>query len=229
MFYFDPLYFLFLLPGMLFAMWAQFKVQSTYAKWKQVPNSRGLTGAQATRYMLDSYGLQHVGVEEAQGVLSDHYDPNAKVLRLSPENFRVPSVAAVGIAAHEMGHALQDKDGYGPLRLRSALVLPANLGSQVGIWIILAGFMFNAFGLQLAGLVIFALGFVFTLITLPVEFDASNRALALIQRDQLLSPTEMQGARSVLNAAAWTYVAAAAAALFQVLYFAIRIFGGRRD
>ncbi len=224
----SPMYWLFMIPGLLFSLWAQWKVQSAYGKYKQIANSRNLTGAQAARYLLDSSGLGDVRIEESQGMLSDHYDPGSRTLRLSPENYRVPSIAAVGIAAHEMGHALQHAENYGPLKLRSSIVPVANLGASFGPLIILAGLFLRMESLAIVGLVVFAMAFVFTLITLPVEFDASSRALRLMERNSLLTTTEMQGARSVLSAAAWTYVAAAVAALLQVLYYALIIFGGSR-
>lgn len=224
----NPLYWLFMIPGLLFSLWAQWKVQSAYGKYKQIANSRNITGAQAARYLLDSSGLGDVKIEESQGMLSDHYDPTSRTLRLSPENYRVPSIAAVGIAAHEMGHALQHAENYGPLKLRSSIVPVANIGASFGPWIIIGGLLLGMRELAVVGLVVFAAAFVFTLITLPVEFDASSRALRLMERNSLLSTTEMQGARSVLSAAAWTYVAAAVAALLQVLYYVLLIFGGRR-
>ncbi len=224
----NPTYWLFMIPGLLFTLWAQWKVQSAYNKWKQVPNSRGLTGAQAARYLLDSQGLSNVRIEQSGGMLSDHYDPRDRVLRLSPENFTQPSIASVGIAAHEMGHALQHAQGYAPLALRSSLVPVANIGSSVGVWIMLAGIIMAWQPVAIIGLVLFGLAFLFTIITLPVEFDASNRALRLMEQNSLLTTSEMKGARDVLSSAAWTYVAAAAAALLQVLYWASVIFGGSR-
>lgn len=224
----NPLYWLFMIPGLLFTLWAQWRVQSAYNKWKQVPNSRNISGAQAARYLLDSQGLRDVQIEESSGFLSDHYDPSHKVLRLSPENFRVPSIAAVGIAAHEMGHALQHAQNYAPLALRSNLVPIANIGSSLGVWIMFGGLALQLQPLAIVGLVLFGMAFLFTIITLPVEFDASSRALRLMEQNSLLTTTELDGARKVLGAAAWTYVAAAAAALLQVLYWAMIIFGGRR-
>lgn len=228
--FFDPLYLILTLPALAFTLWAQWKVKSSYAKWSNVPNSRGITGAQAARYLLDSQGLNNVQIEQSQGMLSDHYDPGAKVLRLSPQNYGVPSIAAVGIAAHEMGHALQDKDRYAPLVLRSTLVPMANIGSSFGIWIIILGFMLQFTPVMWAGVVLFGAGFLFSLVTLPVEFDASSRAMRMMEHAGLLQGQELEGAKNVLTSAAWTYVAAAAASLLTLLYWVLRIMGAsRRD
>ena len=225
---FDPLYLIMILPALAFTLWAQWKVKSSYSKWSNVPNSRGITGSQAARYLLDSNGLNNIQVEQSQGMLSDHYDPRAKVLRLSPQVYGVPSVASVGIAAHEMGHALQDKENYGALRLRSALVPVANIGSSFGIWIIIGGLLLQMTPLAWLGVILFGAGFVFSLITLPVEFDASRRAMRMMDQSGLLAGQELAGAKEVLTSAAWTYIAAAAASLLTLLYWITRVGGSSR-
>jgi Zn-dependent membrane protease YugP len=229
MFFFDPTYLLFMLPGLLLAMWAQAKTRGAYDKYSQVRNMQGLTGAQVARAVLDANGLQNVPIEETPGELSDHYDPSTKVLRLSPGVARIRSVAALGIAAHESGHALQDRAAYAPMRLRAGLVAPAQLGSQLGFYAILGGLILNITGLAWVGVILFGATVVFALVTLPVEFDASNRALAALQTNGLVSQTEYDGARTVLSAASWTYVAGFLSSLLQLLYFVFLLMGSRRD
>jgi hypothetical protein len=229
-FFFDPLYLLFMLPGLALALWAQAKTRGAYQKWSEVRNVQSIPGWQVARAILDSNGLRNVEIEEVPGELSDHYDPTQKVLRLSPGVARAPSVAAMGIAAHEVGHAIQDASGYQPMRLRAGIVPLAQLGSQIGFYALLGGLMLQITGLALIGLVLFAFGAVFALVTLPVEFDASNRAMASLQSNGLVTVQEYQGAREVLNAAAWTYVAGFVSSLLMVLYFALQVFGmSRRD
>lgn len=230
--YFDPLYFLFALPAMLLGLWAQFRVQGTFKKFSQVRSARGMTGAEAARYILDSAGLRHVAVERSGGFLSDHYDPRSKTLRLSDATYASPSVAALGVAAHEAGHALQDQQNYAPLRMRSALVPAVQFGSWLGPIIFMAGlFMSSTIGTSLAwiGLLVFAASAVFALVTLPVEFDASKRAKQLLVAQGILGQQEMVGVNSVLNAAALTYVAAAIQAVSTLLYYAYILLGRSRD
>ena len=230
------LWILLALPGLLLGMWAQFKVKSAFKKYSKVGNSRGLTGAQAARLILDHDGLRHVRIEEVQGTLTDHYDPRAKVLRLSPDVGRSASIAAVGVAAHESGHALQDKDGYAPLTLRSAIVPAVRFGSWLGPLIFMAGFFLAAltgitglgYSIAWVGVAIFALTAIFSIITLPVEFNASARAKKELVAMQILTPQEMKGVNATLNAAALTYVAAAIAAIGQVLYYVFLLTGRRR-
>jgi len=230
------LWLLLALPGLLLGLWAQMKVKRAFGKYSKVRNARGLTGAQVARLMLDHYGLRHVSIEETQGMLTDHYDPRAKVLRLSPQVGREPTIAAVGVAAHEAGHALQDADGYAPLKLRSAIVPAVQFGSWLGPMIIMAGFFLMALtgstglGYTLAwfGLVLFALTAIFAIITLPVEFNASARAKKELVALGILTPEEMKGVNETLNAAALTYVAAAIAAIGQVLYYVFLLTGRRR-
>lgn len=215
---------------------AQATVQGRFKKYSQVRNSRGLTGAQAAREILDSNGLGHVNIEEVKGRLSDHYDPRTQTLRLSPEVARAPSVAAVGVAAHEAGHALQHSRGYAPLKLRSAMVPAVQFGSWLGPLIILAGLalqgLMGLFELGNAvawfGLVLFGLVAIFALVTLPVELNASARAKKQLYQYNIVDQRELAGVNKVLNAAAWTYVVAALAALVQVLYWASLVMGSRR-
>ena len=222
MWFFDPIYLLFAIPPLLLGLWAQFRVQSAFRNYSKVRTGNGLTGAQAARAILDANGLQTVTVERVGGSLTDHYDPRSKVLRLSESVYATPSVAAVGVAAHEAGHALQDKLHYGPLRLRSAIVPAVNIGSWLGPIIFMVGFfMSGATGdtIALIGLLFFAMTAIFALVTLPVEFDASTRAKQQLASTGLLSPQEIGGVDKVLDAAALTYVAAAVQAIMTVLYY----------
>lgn len=233
MFFFDPVWLILAIPGLILGLWAQMRVRSAFGVYGKVANSRGFTGAQAARAMLDYYGLQDVRIEEVNGFLSDHYDPRSRTLRLSPDVGRSPSIAAVGVAAHEAGHALQHAKNYAPLSLRSALVPATQFGSFLGPLLFMGGFLLQAissFGYNLAvvGLVLFALTAVFSVVTLPVEFDASKRAKQELVKMNILSQQEMVGVNKTLNAAALTYVAAAIAAIGQVLYYALLLFG-RRD
>jgi Zn-dependent membrane protease YugP len=230
-FYFDPLYFLFALPPLILGMWAQARVRGAFNKYSNVRTATGVTGAMAARKLLDDSGLRNVSVEKVNGFLSDHYDPRGKVLRLSPAVFDGPTIAAVGVAAHEAGHAIQDRDSYAALRLRSALVPTVQFGSWLGPIIFMVGlFMSGAFGESIAwlGLFIFGLTAVFAVVTLPVEFNATKRAKQLLVSEGILAPQEMQGVNRVLDAAALTYVAAALQAILQVLYYA-SILLRRRD
>jgi uncharacterized protein len=227
MFFFDPVYLIIALPALLLGMYAQWRVQSNFAKFSRVRTSRGITGAEIARYLLDSQGLQNVGVERVAGTLSDHYDPQAKVLRLSQAVYDSPSVAAAGVAAHEMGHALQDKERYAPLALRSVMVPSVQIGSWVGPLIFIAGLMFST-TLAWIGLLLFGATALFALVTLPVEFDASNRAKKLLAQHNIVSPQEADGVKTVLDAAALTYVAAALQAVSTLLYYGSFLMG-RRD
>lgn len=229
------LYLLLALPGLLLGLWAQARVRSAFQKYSKVRTARNMTGAEVARSLLDSQGLYDVVVEEHQGMLSDHYDPRQKVLRLSSDVYRTPSVASAGIAAHEMGHAIQDAKGYGALKLRSAFVPAASFGSRLAPIIFIVGFFLMIFGASTIGNAIawigvglFGLAVIFTLITLPVEFDASRRAKALLSSSGTLIGNEMEGVNKVLDAAAWTYVAAAIAAIGQLLYYVLLLTGGRR-
>ncbi len=206
-----------LLPAFALSLYAQFKVSSTFKRYSQVRSGRGLTGAAGARQLLDGGGLSHVPIELVQGRLSDHYDPRGKVLRLSPDVANKDSLAALGVAAHEVGHALQDAEGYAPMRLRSSLVPAASVGSNLGIILFIAGlFVGRNPALMNLGILLFSAAVLFTLVTLPVEFNASRRALALLNSQGILVSTEVEGARKVLTAAGLTYVAAALMAIAQL-------------
>lgn len=228
MFFFDPTWLLFALPGLLLGLWAQARVRGAFNKYSKVRNARDLTGAQVARLLLDEQGLSHVAVEETKGRLSDHYDPRSKVLRLSPEVYRTNSIAAAGIAAHELGHALQDSKGYAPLRLRSAIVPATQFGSMLAPWLFIAGWFLNITPLAWFAVILFGIAVVFTLVTLPVERDASKRAKAMLTSSGVLIGDEIQGANKVLDAAALTYVAAAVSSIGQFLYYVMLLGGDRR-
>lgn len=234
MFFFDPLYFVFMLPGLAFMLWAQSKVKGNYQKFSKVRNSANVTGAQAARRVLDNQGLQDVQIEQVPGELSDHYDPRSRVLRLSQGVYSQPSIAAIGIAAHEAGHAIQHAKAYGPLKARTALVPAVSIGSNFGFIVLIAGFLLNIPGLAWAGVGLFALSTLFALVTLPVEFDATRRAKeALVQIGIVDSGRsrgeESQGVAKVLDAAAWTYIASFATSVLTLLYYIMLVSGMRRS
>lgn len=238
MFFIDPLYIILMLPAFAFVMLAQFMVKRAYKKWSQVGNRRAISGAQATQLMMQMNGMTDISIESTPGELSDHYDPRRNLLRLSPSVGGGRSVASLAIAAHELGHAEQDHQGYALLRLRSAIVPAVSIGSNFGYFLIIGGLMLayfvnTSFGANLAwaGVALFSLSAVFALITLPVEFDASRRAIRMLDNaGLLLDDSERNGARAVLNAAALTYVAALGAALANVLYYVLLVSGiSRRD
>lgn len=228
MFYFDPMYFIFLAPALLLAFYAQLKVKSAYATYTRVANARGLTGLDAANIILPGEGLSDVEVEGVRGELTDHYDPRSKKLRLSAGVARQPSVAALAIVAHEIGHALQDNQGYAPLRLRGAIVPAVQVSSWVAPILFFIGFLLGRTELAWLGIILFGAGVLFALITLPVEFNASRRALGLLQAYQLTDGRELRGAKAVLDAAALTYVAALAQTLLTLLYY-VSLLGRRRD
>lgn len=230
-FYFDPLYLLFFVPGVLLSLWASSRVKSTFRRYSQVASRRGYTGAEAARELIRRRGAAGVRVEETPGFLSDHYDPRARVLRLSPDVYHGRSLAALGVAAHEAGHAIQHATSYGPLKFRSMVVKPAMIGSNLGTILAGVGLMMQSAGLLWVGIVFFTAFVLFTLVTLPVEFDASNRAVRALQETGMIAADEVDGTQAVLKAAAMTYVAAAVSALLQLLYFLLRagVLGGRRD
>ncbi len=223
-------YLVFALPALLLGFWAQIKVKSAFSKYSQVANSRRITGFQAAQVLLSATGLGHIDVEGTQGALSDHYDPRSKRLRLSPEVAQRPSLAAIGVVAHEVGHAVQDSTGYLPLRIRSGLVPLVNFGSWLGPIIFLVGMLFlPTTRVPWIGVLLFSLSAVFALVTLPVELDASRRALQLLTANGLVTTAEEKsGVSSVLNAAAWTYVAAVAQAISTLLYYVFILTGSRR-
>jgi Zn-dependent membrane protease YugP len=222
------MYLIFALPALILAFFAQYKVRSTYAKYSRVRNMRGLSGLDAARWLLGSSGLSHVSVEGAPGRLGDHYDPRKKVLRLSREIAHSQSVAALGIVAHEVGHALQDQSNYAFLRLRTGLVPVVNLGSYLGFILFFIGILLQFSGLIWLGIIFFSGSVVFAFLTLPVEWDASRRALQMLRTGGLVDSRELKGAQAVLSAASLTYVAALAQALSSLLYYIFIALGMRR-
>jgi hypothetical protein len=228
--YFDPTYWMLMLPGIALVVLAQVWVSSTYRRWGRVRSASGLNGADVARRLLSYSGLNDVTLEGTAGSLTDHYDPRRRVLRLSAGVAQSPSVASVAIAAHEIGHALQDQDGYLPLRLRAALVPAVNLGSWLGWILIFAGLILRSVDIAWLGVIAFAGGAVFALATLPVELNASSRARALLAQSGLaVGDDDRRGVNAMLNAAAFTYVAALAAAALQLLYYVLLVGGmGRR-
>ncbi len=219
MFGFDPT-FLLLIPAMIFAMWAQWKVQSTYARYARVPAGNGMTGRQMAAAIMNRNGVNDVKIEPVGGTLSDHYDPRSKTVRLSEPIYAGDSVSAIAVAAHEVGHVLQHAQGYAPLALRASLVPVANFGSMLAMPLFFIGWFFGRgqlVWLMDLGILFFAAAVVFHLVTLPVEFDASKRALAQLTSSGAIAPGEVAGARKVLNAAALTYVAAAAMSALQLV------------
>lgn len=227
---FDPLYYLFALPALILGMYAQYKVRSAYNKYQRVQNRINMGGYEAAQRLLAMNGLTEVSLEEIGGSLSDHYDPREKKLSLSSGVARSASVASLGIVAHEIGHAVQDQQDYVPLKLRGGLVPIVRIGSWLGPIIFIAGMLLPAIpNLSLIGLLLFSGTLVFALVTLPVELDASHRAVVMLQQSGLVtSSDEEKGVRAVLSAAALTYVAAAAQALMTILYYAFRFSGSRR-
>jgi uncharacterized protein len=231
MFFWDPRYLLFALPALLLAFYAQFRVKSTYERYLRQPNFRGISGVEAAQTMLSQEGLGHVSIEGTPGTLSDHYDPRTKTLRLSQGVAQSRSVAALSIMAHEVGHALQDAKGYAPMKFRSAIVPAVTVSSWVGPLLFMVGFLFRAPQLAWLGVIAFSAGALFALVTLPVELNASQRGLHLLQVYNLVDGQEMRGARSMLSAAALTYVAALAQTLATLLYYVFLLggFGRRRN
>lgn len=229
MFFFDPRYLIFMIPGLLFSLWAQAKVKGAYSKFSQVRSESNLTGAQAAREVLNGAGLYDVPIEAIPGELTDHYDPRQRVLRLSQGVFGVPSVAAIGIAAHEAGHAIQHAKGYAPLQVRTAIVPVVNIGSNIGFILLFVGIIIGLTGLAWVGVGLFALATVFALVTLPVEFNASSRAKQALSNLGLVDVTESQGVAKVLDAAAWTYIAGFLVSLLNLLYYVMLLTGMRRS
>lgn len=226
--YFDPMYFVFALPALILAMYAQWRVRSAVGKYSKMFTGRGVTGGSVARALLDAYGLPDVAVEQTRGVLSDHYDPISRTLRLSGDVFGTPSVAAVGIAAHEAGHALQHAEGYWPLQVRSAIVPVVKFGSWLGPLVFFGGLLLNMTNLAWVGIFLFGGVALFSLVTLPVEFDASRRAKALLAKHGFASGAELVGVNRVLDAAALTYVAGLAQTLSTLLYYVFLLTGSRR-
>ena len=229
--FFDPVYLLFIAPGLALSLWASFRVKRTFAKYSEVRTRRGMTGAQAAYELLHRAGITDVEVVRANGVLSDHYNPVTKKLALSEPVYDSTSVAAVGVATHEAGHAIQHARHYAPLWVRSALVPTANIGSSLGYIVMVMGLMFQSPNMVVVGAILFSAVLLFQVVTLPVEFDASNRAKALVTEYGIVTMDERKGVDAVLNAAALTYVAAAISTLLTLLYYLHRsgLLGGRRD
>ncbi len=217
MFFYDSYYFLLVVPAIIISLFAQMKVKSTYAKYSQVLSGKGKTATEITRAILDMNGLQNVKIEQIAGSLSDHYDPRTNVIRLSDTVRSDASVASIGVAAHEAGHAVQYATGYGPIKARNAFLPVANIGSKLSIPLILLGIIMSFQPLISIGILMFSFVLVFQLITLPVEFDASRRALKTLSDNGILQGEELLGAKKVLSAAAMTYVAAAIVSAMQLL------------
>ena len=232
--YFDWTYIILVMPAVLLSMWASANVKSSYARYSRQFNSRGITGAQAARRVLDANGLYHVAIERVSGELSDHFDPQSNIVRLSEGVYDSTSTAAVGVACHEVGHAIQYAVNYAPVKIRTALVPVTNLGAQLSVPLIVGGFVLAGFAprllmLSYLGVACFGLSALFQFITLPTEFNASRRAVQTIEGMGLLQDEELDGAKKVLRAAALTYVAALAVSLMQLLRFIIMVSGRRRD
>lgn len=226
------MYLLFMIVPLLFGLYAQFKVKSAFAKFSKIRDSSGLSGAEAASRMLQAAGLgQTVGIQRHEGFLSDHYDPREKVLRLSPDVYEGRSLASVGVACHEAGHALQDATNYAPLALRNTIVPTASIGSSMGYILIIVGLFFlHSYATAVAGLVLFSMVVVFQFVNLPVEFNASSRAKQMLGQLGIINGREeAAGVAEVLDAAALTYVAATVSALATLLYYGLLVFGGRRN
>ena len=223
----DSYYLILVLPAILFSLWAQMKVKSTFAKYERVRSYAGYTGAQIARRILDENGLYDIRVERVSGSLTDHYDPRAGVVRLSDSVYNSVSVAAVGVAAHETGHAVQHATNYAPLGIRNIIIPMTNIGSQLSMPLILLGLLLNSSNLIFIGIAAFSMMTLFQLITLPVEFNASARAVRTLSNGGMMSDEELSGTKKVLTAAALTYVAALLVSAMQLLRLII-LFGGRR-
>ena len=221
--FFDPLYFVFLAPGLALSLYATFRTKSTFSKYAKVGSRSGLTGAQAAQLMPNKHGVSGVRIERSGGFLTDHYDPREKALRLSEDVYSSQSLSAIGVACHEAGHAMQDAHGYAMLNLRTALVPATNFSSTFAYIVMIAGVFLQMAGLILIGVGLFTVGVVFSLITLPVEWDASRRARIAIDEAGMLSPEESRHASKVLNAAFLTYVAAAVTSLLTLVYYLFRL------
>ena len=229
--YFDPMYFLFIAPAFIFSLWASWRTKANFKTYSKVPVSSGLSGAEAASRLLEGAGIHDVSVGRSRGLLSDHYNPVNKSLNLSDGVYDSRSLAAVGIASHEAGHAIQHAEKYGPLKLRSALVPTASIGSNLGYMVMLIGLFMSSSNVVLIGAALFSAILIFQVVTLPVEFDASNRAKALVVEKGIVGVDERRGMDKVLNAAAMTYVAAVASSIATLAYFLFRagLLGGSRD
>lgn len=225
----DIYYIILVLPALVFSMWAQAKVNSTFNRYSKERTYSGMTGYEAARRILAANGLYHVNVERVSGNLTDHYDPKTNVIRLSDSVFGSNSVAAVGVAAHEAGHAVQYAQNYAPIKLRAAIIPVTNLGSTISIPLVLIGFIMGAQPLVNFGLLLFATVAVFQLVTLPVEFNASRRAVNALEMGGTMADEEIKGVKKVLSAAAMTYVAALAVSVANLLRLVLRFGGRNRD
>jgi Zn-dependent membrane protease YugP len=226
----DPLFWILVLPGLLLGAYAQWQIKANVAKYSQLGTKDGITGAEVARKLLDSRGLQAVSVEATPGMLTDHYDPRSKILRLSQNVYFAPSVAAAGIAAHEAGHALQDAEDYLPMEARSYIVPVVQLASRIAPWLFVAGLMLQLSYLTWAGVILFGSSSLFAFLTLPVEFNASSRAQKLLVSQGIIRGDEqIAGVEKVLGAAAWTYVAAAVAALGSWLFYVVLLISQTRS
>ena len=228
---FDPMYFLFLAPGLALSLWASFRVKRAFKRYSKVPSARGMTGAEAAAELLRGAGITGVRIVPTHGMLSDHYNPINKTLALSENVYRTNSIAAIGVATHEAGHAIQHARNYAPLWLRSLLVPTANIGSGLGYIVMVLGLLFSSTNMVLVGAVLFSAVLLFQIVTLPVEFNASSRAKVLVVEQGIITRQEREGVDKVLNAAAMTYVAAAVSTLLTLLYFLMRagLLGGSDD
>lgn len=228
-YYFDPYYWVILVPAMLIALAAQIQVSSTFNRYSKVRSARGMTGAQAAEAVLRANGVSGVAIERVNGRLTDHYDPRSNTIRLSQGVYDSESVAALGVAAHEAGHAVQYAKQYGPIKVRTAVIPLCNIGSQLSILLIVLGLFLYYPPLFGAGVILFAVAVFGQIITLPVEFNASRRAIATLESTRMLDDQELIGAKKVLRAAAMTYVAALLVSLAQLLRFLLAFGGRRRD
>jgi len=221
-------YIILVLPAVILAMWAQANVTSTFRKYSSVASSSGMTGFDAARRILDSNGLNYVQIERVTGDLTDHYDPKANVIRLSDSTYSNNSAAAIGVAAHEAGHAVQYAQSYGPIMIRAAIIPVCNIGSNLAMPLIVLGLVLGSYGLANIGILAFGLATVFQLVTLPVEFNASGRAMSVLESSGYMSDDDLKASRKVLRAAALTYVAALAVSLANLLRLIVLVNGGRR-
>ncbi|CCZ20840.1 putative uncharacterized protein [Candidatus Apopatosoma intestinale] len=231
----DYLYLILVLPAVIFSLWASIRINTTFKKYSKIRSMRGITGAEAARRVLDANGLQHIRIEQIPGNLTDHYDPRSDVIRLSESVYGNTSVAAVGVACHEAGHAVQHAENYAPVKIRAAIIPVTNIGSRLAIPLIILGILLNSLAsapeflvIAYIGVACYGLCTLFQLVTLPTEFDASRRALRCIESYGILGSEEIGGARRVLTAAAMTYVAALAVSLMQLLRLFLMVSGNSR-
>lgn len=221
-YYFDPMYLLFMAPVLLLSLWARFRVSSSFKKYSKVATRRGMTGREAARLILDQNGLSDTAINQISGDLTDHFDPRSNIINLSTPVYNSNSIAAVGIAAHEAGHAVQHKTGYALIKLRTAIIPICNIGSSITPFLFILGYLTHMTQFYWFGIIAFGMVALFQLVTLPVEFNASHRAVAILESNGTLDNEELKGAKRVLSAAALTYVAALLTSLMQIIYFIAR-------